>query len=77
MISMPREALEGLRQMVGQLAMGLEQLTKAADAKGQGEPAPQAQGMPGEEKAPSDGGEDQAFLADMAREGSQRGGAMK
>jgi hypothetical protein len=67
MISMPRDAFNAMREIVSQLAMGLDQLAQSVEqqtAPAEGQPPVAAPAAP---MAP---GEDEEFLASMAEEAS-------
>jgi hypothetical protein len=68
MISMPRDAFNAMREIVSQLAMGLDQLAQSVEqqsAPTEGQP-PVAASAP----APVPPGEDEEFLKSMAEEAS-------
>jgi hypothetical protein len=69
MISMPRDAFNAMREIVSQLAMGLDQLAQSVEqqtAPAEGQP-PVAAPAPAAPMAP---GEDEEFLKSMAEEAS-------
>lgn len=76
MITMPKAAFEAIHGLVIQLAMGLEQLKKGAEAQAGGAgPAPAAPvGPTPAGPAPAEAGEesDEDFLKGLAEEGTKR-----
>lgn len=78
MVEVPKETFMGLHQIIVQLAMAMDEMavgiqaTDAAETAPEVAPeAPMAPTVPGGAGAPPMG--DEAFLADLAAQGSQRG----
>lgn len=67
MISMPSEAFNAMREIVSQLAMGLDQLAQSVEQQAAGAPAPVEPTAP---MAPPATAGDEEFLKDMAQEAS-------
>jgi hypothetical protein len=67
MISMPREAFNAMREIVSQLAAGLDQLSQSVE---QQSGSPQAAEAPVPSPAPGVPAEDEEFLKSMAEEAS-------
>lgn len=66
MISMPRNAFQSMREIVSQLAMGLDQLAQSVDQQAAGATAPVAPEAP----VPPVTAGDEEFLNSMAQEAS-------
>jgi hypothetical protein len=69
MISMPSDAFNAMREIVAQLAMGLEQLAQSVDQQAAGAQAPVAPEVPVPPVPPVTAG-DEEFLNSMAQEAS-------
>jgi hypothetical protein len=67
MISMPSEAFNAMREIVSQLAMGLDELAKSVEQQAAGAPAPVEPPAP---VPPATEGGDEEFLKSMAQEAS-------
>ena len=67
MISMPSEAFNAMREIVSQLAMGLDQLAQSVEQQAAGAPAPVEPTAP---MTPATTAGDEEFLKDMAQEAS-------
>ena len=68
MISMPRDAFNAMREIVSQLAMGLDQLAQSVEQ--QSTPTEVQPPVAASAPAPAPPGEDEEFLKSMAEEAS-------